>query len=54
MENAGRIVGFDSSMIVALIFQIISTVAILSIFVLIIYLCVLAIKALKIYIKKNR
>lgn len=52
-ESTERVIGFDNSLIVPFILQIISTVVVIEIFVLIIYLCVLTIKALKIYIKKN-
>lgn len=53
-ETPGRVIGFDNSIIGSLIFQSISTLAILGVFLLIIYLCILAIRTLRIYIKKNQ
>ena len=53
MESTGRIIDFDSSLIIPLLVQSISTVLMLGMVILIIYLCVLAIKSLRIYIKKN-
>ena len=45
--------GFNSQLLMDLVFQGISMVILIVLFVLIIRLCLLGIKALKIYIKKN-
>lgn len=48
-----RVIGFESQLLMDLLFQGISMVILIVLFVLIIRLCILGIKALKIYIKKN-
>jgi hypothetical protein len=53
MESPERIIGFENSLVISLVVQIISTVLMLGMVILIIYLCILGIKALRIYIKKN-
>jgi hypothetical protein len=53
MESTERIIGFENSLVISLVVQIISTVLMLGMVILIIYLCVLGIRALRIYIKKN-
>lgn len=48
-----RVVGFDSQLIMDLIFQGVNTILLIAVLVFIIRLGLLGIKALKIYIKKN-
>lgn len=48
-----RVIGFDSQLIVDLLFQGINTILLIVIFIIVIRLGVLGIKALKIWIKKN-
>ena len=52
VTEAGNI-GFNSQLLMDLVFQGISMVILIVLFVFIIRLCILGIKALKIYIKKN-
>ncbi len=53
MDEVGRVIGYDNSLVWDLLLQGISTVILLVLVVFIIRLCLLGIKALKIYIKKN-
>ncbi|MDF2596542.1 MAG: hypothetical protein K0R69_2883 [Clostridia bacterium] len=53
MESTERIIGFENSLVISLVVQIISTVLMFGMVILMIYLCVLGIRALRIYIKKN-
>ena len=53
MDEAGRIIGYDNSLIWDLVFQGISTVVLIVLVIFVIRLCIIAIKALKLYIKKN-
>lgn len=48
-----RVIGFDSQLIVDLLFQGINTILLIVIFIIVMRLGILGIKALKIYIKKN-
>lgn len=53
MNEVGRVIGYDNSLIWDLVFQGISTVVLVVLVIFVVRLYILAIKALKIYIKKN-
>ena len=54
MNNAGRIIEYDNSLIWDLVFQGMSTLILLVLVIFVVRLGILAIKALKIYIKENQ